>query len=219
MLRKTLAAALCAVAVLSAAACNSGDDDASDSTDPTASPTTTADRFRGGIVTPPFDKPDIVLTDTDGNPFDLRKETEGELTLLYIGYTHCPDICPTHMLEVADAMEQLGAEDAAKLNVVFITADPARDTPEVMRKWLDHFSTSFIGLTGTEEQINSVHDQLHMAHPTFTDLGDGNYAVSHAALVLAYTEDNVAPLAFPNGFELENWVHDLNKLIDEGWEQ
>lgn len=90
--------------------------------------------YRGALVAPPFEKPGYTLTDTQARPYDIRKETEGYLTLLYIGYTHCPDVCPTHMAGLSAVMKKLPADVTRKIKVVFVTADPARDTPEVLGK-------------------------------------------------------------------------------------
>jgi protein SCO1/2 len=224
LLRRTIAGAAIAVLVMLLATACGGDDDTSSPDAASVSPGTSAtadatDSYRGGTVEPPFEKPDVVLTDTSGEPFDLRKETDGAITLLYVGYTHCPDICPMHMLDIADTLDSLPAEQADKVKVVFITADPERDTPEAIRKWLDNFDTEFIGLTGSEEAIASVHDQLSLPQPKKTDLGDGDYAVSHSAFVFAYTTDDKAHLVIPSGFTLEDWVHDINKLTTEGWNE
>ena len=78
----------------------------------------------------PFAKPHLVLTDTHGKPFDLVKQTAGRPTLLYFGYTHCPDVCPTTMSDIAVARRKLPAAERDKLQVVFVTTDPTRDTAE-----------------------------------------------------------------------------------------
>lgn len=222
LLRRTIAAVGLAILVmLAAAACSS-----EDSPGPGASPEHAIrlgvahvghDDYRGGEVIPPFDKPDIVLTDSTGKPYDLRKETDGKLTLLYLGYTHCPDICPLHMLDIAQTLKKLPPEQAAKVKVVFITTDPERDTPEVLGKWLAYFNKDYIGLTGSTAAIARLHEQLSMPLPEKTDLGDGEYSVSHAAYVLAFTPDNQGHLVFPSGFSREDWLHDLGKLTTEGW--
>jgi cytochrome oxidase Cu insertion factor (SCO1/SenC/PrrC family) len=109
--------------------------------------------YRGGLVTPPLPKPNVVLTDTAGARFDLRSKTQGHVTLLFFGYTHCPDICPVHMAYLASALKKLPASSAEQFRVVFVTTDPTRDTPKALRAWLDHFDKHFIGLTGSERVL------------------------------------------------------------------
>lgn len=173
--------------------------------------------YRGALVTPPFEKPAFTLTDTSGNPYDIIKETEGSLVLLYLGYTHCPDVCPTHMADIAGVLKELPADVTKKVRVVFVTTDPARDTPEVLRKWLDLFDKSFIGLTGPEDTIINLQKTLGINPASKTDLGGGNYAVNHAAYVIAFTPDNLAHTVYPLGVTEDDWKHDIAKLAKEGW--
>lgn len=208
-------AMLAVFAVFAGAACSDGGD--TDST-PNADMTALArSPFRGGMVEPPYDKPGVVLTDTTGKPFDLRKETEGYITLFYIGYTHCPDVCPTHMHDVAKVLKDSDPAVAAKVKVVFVTADPERDTPQVLGDWIHFFSPEFIGLVPTKEQLKALLDELDMPQTVYTDIGGGNYACSHAAYVIAFTPDNQGHLIYPYGFTIEDWRHDLNKLAFIGW--
>src|ERR1700730_3970733 len=100
--------------------------------------------YRGGLVTPPLPKPNFVLTDTAGARFDLRSKTQGHVTLLFFGYTRCPDICPLHMAYLASALKKLPANAAGQFRVVFVTTDPTHDSPKALRAWLDHFDKSFI---------------------------------------------------------------------------
>src|SRR5215467_1267581 len=104
--------------------------------------------YRGGLVTPPLPKPKFTLTDTSGAPFDLWSETQSYVTLLFFGYTHCPDDCPLHMANIASSLQQLPAEIGEQVKVVFVTTDPARDSAAVLRAWLDNFDARFVGLTG-----------------------------------------------------------------------
>lgn len=172
--------------------------------------------FRGVRQVPPFEMPDVTLTDTDGRPFRLREQTAGKLTLLYLGYTHCPDICPTHMADVARALEALPDSTVSQVSVVFITTDPERDTPEVLREWLDLFDSRFIGLTGTREEINRAQSLLGVNPASRTDLGGGNYAVNHSAYVMAFTpEDQKASLVYPAGTAWADYAADLKALIEE----
>jgi protein SCO1/2 len=84
------------------------------------------------VLSPPLPKPDFVFTDTSGEAFDFQQETEGYVTLLYFGYTHCPDICPSHMADVAAVIDR-NPDWVEHVKVVFVSVDPARDTPERLR--------------------------------------------------------------------------------------
>jgi Uncharacterized protein SCO1/SenC/PrrC, involved in biogenesis of respiratory and photosynthetic systems len=101
-------------------------------------------------------KPDFTLTATDGSQFNFRQQTEGKITLLFFGYTHCPDVCPVHLANIAAALHTLGPEVQRKVEVVFVTTDPDRDTPEVIRAWLDKFDPKFVGLRGTLDEVNAI---------------------------------------------------------------
>src|SRR5580700_10212719 len=109
--------------------------------------------YRGGIVTPPLPKPTFVLTDTSGAAFDFRQRTEGYVTLLFFGYTNCPDQCPMHMANLGAALKKVPTGIANQIKLVFVTTDPSRDSPAVVRRWLDLFDKHSIGLTGTEPAI------------------------------------------------------------------
>jgi protein SCO1/2 len=85
--------------------------------------------YRGGIVSPALPKARFTLTDTSAAPFDFRQQTQGYVTLLFFGYTHCPDLCPLHMANIAFALKQLPANVAEQIKVVFVTTDPRRDNP------------------------------------------------------------------------------------------
>ena len=112
--------------------------------------------YRGGLVTPPLAKPRFVLTDTSGAPFDFWKRTQGSVTLLFFGYTYCPDQCPMHMANIGVALKKLPPGIADQVKLVFVTTDPARDTPLQLRRWLDNFDKHFVGLTGTEAALEAV---------------------------------------------------------------
>jgi len=91
--------------------------------------------YRGGLVTPPLPKPRFILTDTSGRPFDFASATKGYVTLLFFGYTYCPDQCPMHMANLSAALKKLPAGTADRVKLVFVTTDPTRDTPQVLRRW------------------------------------------------------------------------------------
>lgn len=172
--------------------------------------------FDGIVQRPGLAKPDLTLTDTSGHPYDLRARTEGQLTLLYFGYTHCPDVCPTQMADIAVALQRVPAEVARHVVTVFVTTDPARDTGPVLRSWLDNFSTSFVGLTGTDAQIAAAETAVGLPPSSSQSVGGGNYTVSHSAEVLAFTGDNVSHVVYPAGVGVAAYAHDLPKLAN-GW--
>jgi protein SCO1/2 len=171
--------------------------------------------YRGGLVTPPLPKPRFILTDTSGRPFDFAAATNGQVTLLFFGYTYCPDQCPMHMANLSAALKKLPAGTADQVKLVFVTTDPARDTPQVLRRWLDAFDRRFIGLTGTEQAIAAVQRMSGVPVATKSAPANGNYAVSHANFVLAYSKDDLAHVIYPGGVSKDDWVHDLPRLINE----
>jgi protein SCO1 len=174
--------------------------------------------YRGGMVSPPLSKPNFTLIDTSGAPFDLGSKTQGYTTLLFFGYTNCPDMCPLQMRTIAQALRELPAGLANQFKVVFVTTDPERDTPQVLRTYLDHFDKSFIGLTGTRAAIDAAQIAAHMP-PTKKSAvrPNGTYDVGHAVFVLAYTKDNLAHMVYPVGVKEEDLVHDLGYLANETW--
>jgi len=170
--------------------------------------------YRGGVVAPPLPKPEFTLTDTSGAPYDLRLNTKGYVTLLFFGYTHCPDECPLHM---ASALEKLPSSVAEQIKVVFATTDPARDNAKVLRLWLDNFDRRFIGLTGSQAAIEAAERAAAIFPATRAIPVNGDYEVVHAAFVFAYSKDNLAHLIYPSGMTEEDWAHDLPYLVKENW--
>lgn len=171
--------------------------------------------WAGTVLDEPVEKPPIVLTDTAGQPFDLRAETDGRVALLFFGYVNCPDICPTHLANVARAFDELPREVSGNVDMVFVTVDPERDRPEVIRDFLDRFDRRFVGLYGTPDEIVEAQQQagLAVAAPDRLE-GDREYRVSHAGQVLAFGPDGVARLAYPFGTRQSDWVRDLPRLVE-----
>lgn len=110
--------------------------------------------FTGAVISPPLTAAEIKLTDHNGKPFKLR-DHRGEVVLLYFGYTNCPDECPTTMAHIKLALEALGAR-AENAQVIMVSTDPARDTPEALKDFMGHFNPSFLGLTGTPAELQKV---------------------------------------------------------------
>jgi protein SCO1/2 len=168
--------------------------------------------YRGGLVTPPLPKPRFTLTDTSGATFDFRLKTEGYITLLFFGYTSCPDVCPLHMANVAVALKKLSPD---RVKLVFVTTDPARDSAKALRSWLDHFDKRFVGLTGTEAAIEAAQLAAGLPPARKTALATGAYGFGHSSFVVANTKDNLAHLIYPDGMSQQDWAHDLPQLVKE----
>jgi cytochrome oxidase Cu insertion factor (SCO1/SenC/PrrC family) len=126
------------------------------------------------------------LVDQDGRARSDR-DFRGRWMLVYFGYTYCPDVCPTTLQEIADALRGLGVK-GTNVVPVFITLDPARDRPATLRKYLSAFSPRLVGLTGSAEQIAAVasaYREYFARHP----LPDGNYSVDHASTIYLMAPD------------------------------
>ncbi|WP_235947860.1 SCO family protein [Candidatus Frankia alpina] len=167
-----------------------------------------------GVAVP---RPSFVLTDTGGHRYDFARATAGRATLLFFGYTHCPDVCPTTMADLAAARQVAGPAIAAKVTVVFVTTDPARDTPAVLRRWLAQFDAGFVGLTGTPAQIDAaqraVGVPIALADPAVR-AGDGPaYLVSHASQVLGIGPDDRVRVRYFADTKVAEYVADLPRLV------
>jgi protein SCO1/2 len=164
------------------------------------------DRFAGADLAEPYRRPSFTLTDTTGAPYDFTATTAGRPTLLFFGYTECPDVCPTTMADVAVALRGLDPAVAAEVEVVFVTTDPATDTPEVLDEYLRRFDadlpTRFVGLTGSQELIDQA--QLSAGVPLAEDEGR-----LHSSLLLLYGSDDAAHVAFDAGNTARDIAEDL----------
>jgi protein SCO1/2 len=170
----------------------------------------------GTVLGNPLPRPRFTLTTTRGEPYAFAEETAGRLTLLFFGYTSCPDICPMHMAHIAAVLHKATPDVARQVDVVMVTVDPGRDTPERLRAWLDQFDPSFVGLTGTPEQLGEAQRAVRM--PPAVRQGDGpDYLMGHAAYVVAFTADDSAHVVYPAGTRQSDWAHDLPLLISGDW--
>ncbi|MFJ9148766.1 SCO family protein [Streptomyces sp. NPDC102270] len=206
------AAALVAAATLTLSACGSGDD--------SGSPVSVVSEEAGSdkaatVLDQPFEKPDLVLTDTKGEKYDLREETKGKPTLIYFGYTHCPDICPLTMNNIAVAKKQLPKSEQDKLSVVFVTTDPARDTPAELGKWLKGIDTRFVGLTGDFATIQASARTLGISiEPTHKDKKTGKTVSVHGTQVVAFSpKTDEGYVLYGEDTTVDDYTKDLPKII------
>jgi len=121
---------------------------------------------------------DFVLTDENGRPFRLS-QLRGKVVLLFFGYTHCPDACPTTMAKLARAGKLLG-KDADRVVTLFVSVDPGRDTPDVLKHYLDYFHIKSFGLTGTKNEIDAVVKQYGARYEIEQSDSAAGYHVNHS---------------------------------------
>lgn len=184
----------------------------------TPAPLQVSGRYNGIELKPAKPKHDFTLADTEGRPFAFRQATDGQVTLLFFGYTACPDVCPVHMANIAAVLERLTPGERERVKVVFVSTDPDRDTPERLRSWLAHFDSSFIGVRGPLADVNRIEREFGLA-ASFNDAeseSDTTYGVGHAGQVLAFTPDDSLRVMYPFGTRQQDWAKDLPRLIAFG---
>jgi protein SCO1/2 len=174
-----------------------------------------ADTFAGAVLPKPYHAPSTALTDTDGRAYSLADSTDKRLTLIFFGYTHCPDECPTTMATLAAAMLQLDDEDRRNVQVVFVTTDPARDAGPVIRDWLDHFSSSFVGVTGPLPTIKKVATDVGVPIAKGKRLASGGYDVTHGTQVMGLDGKNQIPVVWTLGTTAPEFAHDIHQLLSD----
>ncbi|ATZ25592.1 SCO family protein [Streptomyces lavendulae] len=166
------------------------------------------------VLDRPFDKPELVLTDTTGKPWNLREQTKGRPTLIYFGYTNCPDVCPLTMSNIAVAKKALPQADRDKLQVVFVTTDPERDTPDSLGAWLRAQDPSFTGLTGDFATIQAAARSLGIGIEAPKKEADGSVVSMHGAQVIAFSpKTDEGYVLYGEGTTVDDYTKDLPKIV------
>ena len=176
-MRRGLRGAAAAALVLVLAACGGPSPAAED-------PDRADDGLYGAVLDQPYAVPAVALEDTSGATAPLTERFDEPLTLVFFGYTHCPDICIAVMSDLASAVARLDEEQASQVEVVFVTTDPARDDARTLRTYLDRFDPSFEGLTGPLEDVVDAGRAFHLAIEKGEKLPTGGYEVTHSTPVL-----------------------------------
>ena len=151
------------------------------------------------------------LTDHSGQPRTLS-DFKGSVVVLFFGYIHCPDICPNTLSELATVMQRLGA-DAAKVQVLFVTLDPKRDTPAILAQFVPSFNPKFIGLYGTPEQTAETAKEYKLAVQKQPGKNKGNYTLDHSAGTYIYDTAGKLRLYANYGQGVEALVADIRVLL------
>ena len=155
----------------------------------------------------------FTMEDMDGKPV-TQADLLGKPSALFFGFAGCPDTCPTILLALTDAMRDMGAE-ADRLNVVFVTIDPSRDTPDVLRAYLSSFDPRIRGFTGTADQVAAMASAYHVAYRR-VPLEGGGYTMDHSAAVLLFDRAGRFAGGLPFGDDDAKMRSQLTALVDAG---
>jgi protein SCO1 len=170
--------------------------------------------YTGGSSLPePYSMPEISLTDTSGHPYNLATTPSKPVTLLFFGYTHCPDVCIAVLSDVALAMKRLAPADRDQIQFIFVTTDPARDTEKPIRRYLDRFDPSFVGLTGPLPMIKRAATQVGVDIEGVKKHPSGGYEVGHSAQVIGFSRNSGVVLWTP-GTSIAALKHDFALLVE-----
>ncbi len=168
-------------------------------------------QFHGTVIRAPEPANNFTFTDAAGQPVSLR-DFRGKVVLLYFGYTFCPDVCPATMSEIKQAVEEIGSK-ADLVQVIMISVDPERDTPEQIQAYVNHFHESFIGLTGTEEEILGLTTQYGVFFEKHEGSAASGYLIDHTATVTVIDREGHLRLLYPFGTSSEDIADDLRYLV------
>ena len=178
------------------------------------------DRSAGDRGRPTFHFTDITgaefarkleLTDTDGKPRSLA-DWRGKVIVVFFGYTQCPDVCPTTMAELAQIRTQLGA-DGDRLETVFVTIDPERDTPEVLKAYVANFGPNVVALRGDAEQTAAAAEEFKVFYAKVPGKTAGSYTMDHSAASFVFDPAGRVRLFVPYGADTKLLTRDVKQLL------
>ncbi|MGA9854914.1 MAG: SCO family protein [Gammaproteobacteria bacterium] len=143
-----------------------------------------------------------------------QKDYLGKPVILYFGYTHCPDVCPTTLADLATALRQLGPV-ADQVRVLFVSVDPARDTPAVLKSYTNAFGPWFVGLTGSQQELTAITKRYRVAYRLGKPDAKGNYAVYHSSAVFIFDRQGNARLLTSLSDKPDLIATDLKRLLSK----
>jgi len=166
--------------------------------------------FHGTVIQSPDPSFNFTLTSTDGDVSlgDFR----GKIVLIYFGYTFCPDICPATLANVGQALRDLGPK-ADDIQLIMISLDPERDTPEKLEEYVRQFYPAYIGVTGTKDQLDEVASLYGIFYEKDTSESEENYAINHTASLLVLDREGYLKLVFPFGVTVPEIADDLKYML------
>ena|SRR3990172_628038 len=170
--------------------------------------------FRGSLIEPSPPAWPIDLEQADGTLFSLDDQ-KGKVVLLFFGYANCPDFCPATLAEFKQIHEDLDPEQVNQVEFVFITIDPERDTPQTIADFVNGFDPDFIGLSGSEEELQPIWDG-YFVYREKQDVGsEAGYLMAHTTRVYVVDKQGRLRLTFPYGMAAEDMTRDIRRLLEE----
>jgi len=172
-----------------------------------------------GISLPqPKRLPATQLLDQHGERFDMRAAGRGKITFLFFGYTFCPDICPIIVSTLARALDQVEPEVRSEVVAVFVSLDPPRDTPERIGEWLAGIDPTFVGLTGSYEELDAALDELGYVRPPTEIPEEGFYEVAHPGTLFMFTPDRLGRFGYqPDDVRADAIASDIAQVLATEW--
>jgi protein SCO1/2 len=169
--------------------------------------------YGGALLTQPYELPDVQLTDAAGKPFALRSGASQPVLVLFFGYTNCPDICRTTLTDLASALNRVSPQTRAKVQVIFLTTDPERDTPAVMSSYLARFDPTFIGLTAPLAKLKAVGSSMGVVIEGTTPTANGGYEVAHSTQVIGFDAARKGRLVWTPGTTIGAFKDDFERFV------
>ncbi len=167
--------------------------------------------FTGTVIQSQTPAPTVDLITSTGERASLS-DFEDQVLVLYFGYTFCPDVCPTTLSGLKKALDQLGGA-ADDVQVIMVSVDPARDSPEILGEYLSYFDPRFLGMTGTQEEIASVATVYGVFYQAEEGTVDTGYLVSHTARLMVVDRDGYLKLVMPGDVTPDQIAADLDYLL------
>ena len=171
-------------------------------------------KYKGTLLPEPITAPEITLTNADGELVNLS-DYRDKIVLLYFGYTFCPDVCPASMSVLGQVQREMD-DKAEDIQVIMVTVDPERDTPEALGKYVTHFHPSFVGLSGSLGEIDQVVEDFGVYYERHEGTAATGYLVDHTARVFVIDKDGMYWLSFPFETTAEDIITDLKLVLKQG---
>lgn len=167
--------------------------------------------FNGSLIEPSIQAYKFSLTQSNGKIFALD-DYRGDVFLLFFGYTFCPDVCPTTLVDYKRMIIEL-EEQAENVHFIMISVDPDRDTPDIVNEFTTSFHPSIIGLSGTEDELSSIWENYFVTRSLETE--EENYLVEHSARIFVVDKQGNLRMTFPLGMSIDTMLEDIEYLLKE----